>query len=51
MPKEGYINVQWFMENLTKQCNYCGCGFTIDIQKIANVSIAAYCHRCNGRFK
>jgi hypothetical protein len=27
IPKEGYVNEQWFIDNITNQCNYCGCGF------------------------
>ena len=27
IPKEGYVNVEWFLENIKNQCNYCGCGF------------------------
>ena len=27
IPKEGYVNVKWFFDNITNQCNYCGCGF------------------------
>ena len=27
IPKEGYVNVEWFFDNITNQCNYCGCGF------------------------
>ena len=50
LPKESFINVQWFMDIITKQCNYCGCGFTIDIYK-GSVPIAAYCHGCNGGLK
>ena len=33
MPKEGYVNVEWFLENIKNQCNYCGCGFHISINK------------------
>ena len=31
IPKEGYVNVQWFKNNITNNCNYCGCGFNISI--------------------
>ena len=27
IPKEGYVNVKCFFDNITNQCNYCGCGF------------------------
>ena len=33
IPKEGYVNAQWFLNNITNQCNYCGCGFTLDMNK------------------
>ena len=33
IPKEGYVNAEWFMNNITNNCNYCGCGFTLDIKK------------------
>ena len=33
IPKEGYVNTEWFMKNIKNQCNYCGCGFTLDIRK------------------
>ena len=36
-----------FMENVAKQCNYCG----VDMQKNGSVSIAVSCHRCNSSFK
>lgn len=29
--KEGYVNVEWFVENIKNQCNYRGCGFHINI--------------------
>ena len=32
IPKEGYVNAQWFLNNITNQCNYCGCGFSMDIK-------------------
>ena len=37
IPKEGYVNKQWFIDNIKNQCNYCGCGFTISMNK-GNVS-------------
>ena len=33
IPKENYVNTQWFLNNITNQCNYCGCGFHISINK------------------
>ena len=33
IPKEGYVNTEWFLKNITNSCNYCGCGFTIDINR------------------
>ena len=32
IPKEGYVNAQWFLDNTKNQCNYCGCGFSIDMK-------------------
>ena len=26
IPKEGYVNIQWFLDNIKNQCNYRGCG-------------------------
>ena len=33
IPKEGYVNTEWFLKNITNSCNYCGCGFHIDINR------------------
>ena len=33
IPKEGYVNTEWFLKNITNNCNYCGCGFSLDINK------------------
>jgi len=33
IPKQGYVNTEWFLKNITNSCNYCGCGFSIDIYK------------------
>ena len=33
IPKDNYVNVQWFLLNLKNQCNYCGCGFHTNINK------------------
>ena len=33
IPKEGYVNTEWFLNNITNSCNYCGCGFAIDINR------------------
>ena len=32
IPKEGYVNAQWFLDNINIQCNYCGCGFSMDMK-------------------
>ena len=37
IPKECYVNKQWFIDNIKNQCNYCGCGFTVSMNK-GNVS-------------
>lgn len=60
IPKEGYVNTQWFMDNIKNQCNYCGCGFhitnittNITCQRKLNSepdvleNIIPYCIRCN----
>lgn len=44
IPKEGYVNAQWFIDNITNQCNYCGCGFTLDMNK-GNVMTNLTCQR------
>ena len=31
-PREGYVDAQLFLDNTHNQCNYCGCGFTIDMK-------------------
>ena len=49
IPKEGYVNVQWFMDNVTKNCNYCGCGFTLDLNK-GNISTNLSAQRVNNEF-
>ena len=33
IPKDNYVNIQWFMDNIKNQCNYCGCGFTLSVNK------------------
>ena len=33
IPKQGYVNAEWFLNNVTKNCNYCGCGFHVDINR------------------
>ena len=33
IPKEGYVNAEWFLKNITNSCNYCGVGFSLDINK------------------
>eukprot|EP00438_Fugacium_kawagutii_P023181 Skav227407 [mRNA] locus=scaffold5580:24324:27602:- [translate_table: standard] len=37
IPKEGYVNKQWFVQNIKNQCNYCGCGFTLSMNR-GNIS-------------
>ena len=32
IPKEGYVNAQWFWDNINNQCNFCGCGFHVDMK-------------------
>ena len=32
IPKTGYVNTDWFVNNIKNQCNYCGCGFHLDIR-------------------
>ena len=44
IPKDGYVNAQWFLGNINNQCNYCGCGFHIDI-KGGNVMSNITCQR------
>ena len=38
IPKEGYVDTDWFLKNITNNCNYCGCGFHIDINRGGIVS-------------
>lgn len=33
IPKEGYVDAQWFIDNIKNQCNYCGCGFSLDMRR------------------
>ena len=33
IPKEGYVNAEWFLKNITNSCNYCGVGFSLDMNK------------------
>ena len=33
IPKEGYVNTEWFLKNITNSCSYCRCGFSIDINR------------------
>ena len=33
IPQQGYVNAEWFLKNKTTSCNYCGCGFSIDINR------------------
>ena len=38
IPKEGYVDTDWFLKSITNNCNYCGCGFHIDINRGGIVS-------------
>lgn len=31
IPKEAYVNTDWLLKIITNNCNYCGCGFHLDI--------------------
>ena len=44
IPKEGYVNGQWFLDNIKNQCNYCGCGFYLDM-KNGNITSNLTCQR------
>ena len=44
IPRDGYVNVEWFLGNINNQCNYCGCGFHIDMVK-GNVMSNITCQR------
>ena len=46
IPKEGYVNTDWFLNNITNSCNYCGCGFTIDINR-GGIKSNLTCQRVN----
>ena len=47
IPKDGYVNTKWFMENVTNQCNYCGCGFTLDIKRGSIYTNLTCQRKCN----
>ena len=38
IPKNGYVNTGGFLENITNSCNYCGCGFYLDIKNGTRMS-------------
>eukprot|EP00438_Fugacium_kawagutii_P014503 Skav208988 [mRNA] locus=scaffold395:76378:79443:- [translate_table: standard] len=44
IPKTGYVDVKWFIDNITNNCNYCGCGFTLDMKR-GNVMTNLTCQR------
>eukprot|EP00438_Fugacium_kawagutii_P006184 Skav207472 [mRNA] locus=scaffold3545:496284:499559:- [translate_table: standard] len=44
IPKEGYVNKQWFIKNIINNCNYCGCGFSISMNN-GNVKTNLTCQR------
>ena len=46
IPKQGYVNSQWFIDNINNQCNYCGCGFYLNINK-GNISSNLSAQRVN----
>ena len=33
IPKQGYVNAEWFLKNITNSCNCCGVGFHLDINR------------------
>ena len=46
IPKQGYVNTEWFLKNITNSCNYCGCGFTIDVKR-GGIMSNLTCQRVN----
>ena len=46
IPKEGYVNAEWFLKNITNSCNYCGCGFSLDINR-GGIRSNLTCQRVN----
>ena len=44
IPKNGYVNAEWFLDNIKNQCNFCGCGFHLDI-KNGNILSNLSCQR------
>ena len=49
IPKEGYVNVEWFLENIKNQCNYCGCGFVTSMNN-GNITTNLTCQRVNNEY-
>ena len=49
IPKEGYVNVEWFFSNITNQCNYRGCGFHTII-KGGNITTNLTAQRVNNEY-
>ena len=49
IPKECYVNVEWFFSNITNQCNYCGCGFHTII-KGGNITTNLTAQRVNNEY-
>ena len=49
IPKEGYVNAKWFFDNITNQCNYCGCGFHTII-KGGNITTNLTAQRVNNDY-
>ena len=46
LPKQGYVNSQWFIDNINNQCNYCGCGLYLNKNK-GNISSNLSAQRVN----
>ena len=46
IPKEGYVDSKWFIDNINNQCNYSGCEFYLNINK-GNISSNLSAQRVN----
>ena len=49
IPKEGYVNIEWFLDNIKNQCNYCGCGFFTTMNN-GNITTNLTCQRVNNEY-
>ena len=49
IPKEGHVNVEWFLDNIKNQCNYCGCGFFTTMNN-GNITTNLTCQRVNNEY-